>query len=113
MIGMGRWNSEDCQTRVKWFKVRRQKEEILDMKVCPFLAMPGGSASLKNAPYCGSTPESRGKNTPAGLAYFIFSACSDIGRGGLVVRCRPRSGMVPGSKPDASEDPLCIGPVAR
>ncbi|GBM78945.1 hypothetical protein AVEN_40509-1 [Araneus ventricosus] len=25
MMGMGRWNSKDCQTRVKWFKVRRQK----------------------------------------------------------------------------------------
>ncbi|GBM58745.1 hypothetical protein AVEN_183574-1 [Araneus ventricosus] len=28
MMGMGRWNSKGCQTRVKWFKVRRQKEEI-------------------------------------------------------------------------------------
>ncbi|GBN73735.1 hypothetical protein AVEN_221817-1 [Araneus ventricosus] len=25
---MGRWNSKDCQTRVEWFKVRRQKEEV-------------------------------------------------------------------------------------
>ncbi|GBL68149.1 hypothetical protein AVEN_179764-1 [Araneus ventricosus] len=26
---MGRWNSKGCQTRVKWFKVQRQKEEAL------------------------------------------------------------------------------------
>ncbi|GBL67779.1 hypothetical protein AVEN_167831-1 [Araneus ventricosus] len=29
MMGMGRWNSKGCQTRVKWFKVQRQKEEVL------------------------------------------------------------------------------------
>ncbi|GBM10888.1 hypothetical protein AVEN_42141-1 [Araneus ventricosus] len=25
---MGRWNSKGCQTRVKWFKVHRQKEDV-------------------------------------------------------------------------------------
>ncbi|GBM08308.1 hypothetical protein AVEN_101437-1 [Araneus ventricosus] len=28
MMGMGRWNSKGCQTRVKWFKVQRQREEV-------------------------------------------------------------------------------------
>ncbi|GBN12670.1 hypothetical protein AVEN_176979-1 [Araneus ventricosus] len=27
-MGVGRWNSKGCQTRVKWFIVRRQKEEV-------------------------------------------------------------------------------------
>ncbi|GBM09026.1 hypothetical protein AVEN_229057-1 [Araneus ventricosus] len=34
------------------------------------------------------------------------------GHGGLVVRCRLRCWRVPGSKPDSTEDPSCIGPVA-
>ncbi|GBM15876.1 hypothetical protein AVEN_258422-1 [Araneus ventricosus] len=29
MMGMGRWNPKGCQTRVKCFKVRRQKDEAL------------------------------------------------------------------------------------
>ncbi|GBM71406.1 hypothetical protein AVEN_177014-1 [Araneus ventricosus] len=29
MMGMGRWNSKGCQTRVKWFKVQRQEEELI------------------------------------------------------------------------------------
>ncbi|GBO37056.1 hypothetical protein AVEN_178108-1 [Araneus ventricosus] len=32
-------------------------------------------------------------------------------RGGLVVRCQPRSRRFLGSKPDSAEDPSCIGPV--
>ncbi|GBN58246.1 hypothetical protein AVEN_144231-1 [Araneus ventricosus] len=35
------------------------------------------------------------------------------GRGGLVVRSRLWGRRVPGSKPDSTEDPPCIGPVAR
>ncbi|GBO21894.1 hypothetical protein AVEN_61680-1 [Araneus ventricosus] len=35
------------------------------------------------------------------------------GRGGLVVRSRPRDRRVAGSKPDSTEDPPCMGPVAR
>ncbi|GBM75296.1 hypothetical protein AVEN_45329-1 [Araneus ventricosus] len=29
MMGMGRWNSKGFQIHVKWFKVRRQREEIV------------------------------------------------------------------------------------
>ncbi|GBO33666.1 hypothetical protein AVEN_147783-1 [Araneus ventricosus] len=36
-----------------------------------------------------------------------------MGRGGLVVRSRPRDRRVAGSKPDSTEDPPCMGPVAR
>ncbi|GBM96905.1 hypothetical protein AVEN_99098-1 [Araneus ventricosus] len=35
------------------------------------------------------------------------------GRGGLVVGSRPRDQRVAGSKPDSTEDPPCMGPVAR
>ncbi|GBN90476.1 hypothetical protein AVEN_238463-1, partial [Araneus ventricosus] len=35
------------------------------------------------------------------------------GRGGLVVRSRPWGRRVPGSKPDSTADPSCMGPVAR
>ncbi|GBN29884.1 hypothetical protein AVEN_178989-1 [Araneus ventricosus] len=35
------------------------------------------------------------------------------GRGGLVGRARLRGRRVPGSKPDSTEDPPCIGPVER
>ncbi|GBN61251.1 hypothetical protein AVEN_128970-1 [Araneus ventricosus] len=35
------------------------------------------------------------------------------GRGGLVVKSRPRDQRVAGSKPDSTEDPPCMGPVAR
>ncbi|GBM02425.1 hypothetical protein AVEN_76477-1 [Araneus ventricosus] len=35
------------------------------------------------------------------------------GRGGLVVRSRLWGRRVPGSKPDSTEDPPCMGPVAR
>ncbi|GBM55569.1 hypothetical protein AVEN_74528-1 [Araneus ventricosus] len=35
------------------------------------------------------------------------------GRGGLVVRFRLKDQRVPGSKPDSTEDPPCMGPVAR
>ncbi|GBN47704.1 hypothetical protein AVEN_88127-1 [Araneus ventricosus] len=35
------------------------------------------------------------------------------GHDGLVIMCRPLSRSVPGSKPDSTEDPSCIGPVAR
>ncbi|GBM18983.1 hypothetical protein AVEN_1598-1 [Araneus ventricosus] len=35
------------------------------------------------------------------------------GRGGLVLRSRPQHRRVAVSKPDATEDPPCIGPVAR
>ncbi|GBM47105.1 hypothetical protein AVEN_24237-1 [Araneus ventricosus] len=31
----------------------------------------------------------------------------------LWVRCRPQSRTVPGLRPDSTEDPSCIGPVAR
>ncbi|GBO10298.1 hypothetical protein AVEN_188190-1 [Araneus ventricosus] len=34
-------------------------------------------------------------------------------RGGLMVRCRPRSRRVLGSKTDSNEDPSCIKLVAR
>ncbi|GBN87362.1 hypothetical protein AVEN_50926-1 [Araneus ventricosus] len=34
------------------------------------------------------------------------------GRGGLVVRSRPRDRRVAGSKPDSTEDASCMGPVA-
>ncbi|GBN04374.1 hypothetical protein AVEN_134724-1, partial [Araneus ventricosus] len=35
------------------------------------------------------------------------------GRGGLVARFRPRDRRFAGSKPDSTEDPPCMGPVAR
>ncbi|GBM27156.1 hypothetical protein AVEN_207489-1 [Araneus ventricosus] len=35
------------------------------------------------------------------------------GRGGLVVRSRLWDQRVPGSRPDSTEDPSCIGPIAR
>ncbi|GBM39108.1 hypothetical protein AVEN_73050-1 [Araneus ventricosus] len=35
------------------------------------------------------------------------------GRGGLVARSRPREWRLRGSKPDNTEDPPCVGPVAR
>ncbi|GBO45457.1 hypothetical protein AVEN_161492-1 [Araneus ventricosus] len=35
------------------------------------------------------------------------------GRSGLVARSRPRDWRVAGSKPDSTEDPPCMGPVAR
>ncbi|GBL99474.1 hypothetical protein AVEN_68765-1 [Araneus ventricosus] len=35
------------------------------------------------------------------------------GRGGLVVRSRLWGRKVPGSRPDSTEDPPCMGPVAR
>ncbi|GBM89844.1 hypothetical protein AVEN_107947-2-1, partial [Araneus ventricosus] len=35
------------------------------------------------------------------------------GYGGLMVRCLPRSRSAPGSKPDSTEDPSSVGPVAR
>ncbi|GBL73201.1 hypothetical protein AVEN_159266-1 [Araneus ventricosus] len=35
------------------------------------------------------------------------------GRGGLVVRSRLWGRRVPGSKPDSTDDPPCMGPVAR
>ncbi|GBM63368.1 hypothetical protein AVEN_185474-1 [Araneus ventricosus] len=28
MMGMGRWNSKGCQTRVKWFKVQKKKRLV-------------------------------------------------------------------------------------
>ncbi|GBO46466.1 hypothetical protein AVEN_19924-1, partial [Araneus ventricosus] len=39
------------------------------------------------------------------------SSTPKLGRGGLVVRSRDL--RVPGSKPDSTEDPPCMGPVAR
>ncbi|GBM96189.1 hypothetical protein AVEN_186748-1 [Araneus ventricosus] len=41
------------------------------------------------------------------------SRISHTGRGGLVVRSRLWGRMVLGSKPDSTEDPPCMGPVAR
>ncbi|GBM28137.1 hypothetical protein AVEN_224194-1 [Araneus ventricosus] len=35
------------------------------------------------------------------------------GRGGLVVRSRPWGRRAPGSRPDSTEDPPCMGPAAR
>ncbi|GBM92883.1 hypothetical protein AVEN_205215-1 [Araneus ventricosus] len=35
------------------------------------------------------------------------------GRGGLVVRSRPRDRRAPGSKPDSTEDPPYMGPTTR
>ncbi|GBM10041.1 hypothetical protein AVEN_24022-1 [Araneus ventricosus] len=35
------------------------------------------------------------------------------GRGGLVARSRPRDRRATGPKHDSTEDPLCMGPVAR
>ncbi|GBL74872.1 hypothetical protein AVEN_243715-1 [Araneus ventricosus] len=35
------------------------------------------------------------------------------GRGGLEVRSRPWGQRVPGSKPDSTEDPPCVRPVAN
>ncbi|GBO22636.1 hypothetical protein AVEN_36230-1, partial [Araneus ventricosus] len=35
------------------------------------------------------------------------------GRGGLVVRSRLWGRRVPSLKPDSTEDPPCMGPVAR
>ncbi|GBM60760.1 hypothetical protein AVEN_233827-1 [Araneus ventricosus] len=36
-----------------------------------------------------------------------------LGRGGRVARSRLWGRRVPGSKPDSTEDPPCMGPVAR
>ncbi|GBM90656.1 hypothetical protein AVEN_141686-1 [Araneus ventricosus] len=41
------------------------------------------------------------------------SSPSIPGRGGLVVRSRLWGRRVPGSRPDSTEDPPCMGPVAR
>ncbi|GBN09386.1 hypothetical protein AVEN_177275-1 [Araneus ventricosus] len=35
------------------------------------------------------------------------------GRGGLVARSRTWGRRAPGSKPDSTEDPPCMGPAAR
>ncbi|GBO35475.1 hypothetical protein AVEN_60485-1, partial [Araneus ventricosus] len=35
------------------------------------------------------------------------------GRCGLVIRSRPRDRRVAGSKPDSTEDPPCMGTIAR
>ncbi|GBO37517.1 hypothetical protein AVEN_67710-1 [Araneus ventricosus] len=35
------------------------------------------------------------------------------GRGGLVVRSRPWGRRAPGSRPDSTENPPCMGPAAR
>ncbi|GBL90798.1 hypothetical protein AVEN_269081-1 [Araneus ventricosus] len=43
----------------------------------------------------------------------LASHLSVRGRGGLVVRSRLWDRRVPGSKPDSTEDPPCMGPVAR
>ncbi|GBN79373.1 hypothetical protein AVEN_82288-1 [Araneus ventricosus] len=60
----------------------------------------------ETAPFCGSIRERLGENIPAGLTFIR-------GRGGLVVRSRLWGRRVPGSKPDSSEDPLCMGPATR
>ncbi|GBL72596.1 hypothetical protein AVEN_127861-1 [Araneus ventricosus] len=39
--------------------------------------------------------------------------CCTKGLGGLVVRCRPRSWRVTGSKPNSTEDPSYIRPVSQ
>ncbi|GBN37930.1 hypothetical protein AVEN_126745-1 [Araneus ventricosus] len=39
-------------------------------------------------------------------------AITNRGRGGLVVRSRPRSLRIPGSNPDSTIDPPCMGPAA-
>ncbi|GBO43466.1 hypothetical protein AVEN_242382-1, partial [Araneus ventricosus] len=36
-----------------------------------------------------------------------------MGYGGQVLRCRLLDRRIPGSKPDSTEDPPCMGPVAR
>ncbi|GBM55200.1 hypothetical protein AVEN_182151-1 [Araneus ventricosus] len=44
---------------------------------------------------------------------FLASSVPGVGRGGLVVRPRLWGRRAPGSKPDSTEDPPCMGPVAR
>ncbi|GBL85495.1 hypothetical protein AVEN_34660-1 [Araneus ventricosus] len=56
-----------------------------------------------------------------GLPGAGFDSCPSIlvdskpngGRGGLVVRSRLWGRWVPGSRPDSTEDPPCMGTVAR
>ncbi|GBM32041.1 hypothetical protein AVEN_127380-1 [Araneus ventricosus] len=44
----------------------------------------------------------------------FYPECSGYGgRGGLVVRSRLWGRRAPGSKPDSTDDPPCMGPVAR
>ncbi|GBL80365.1 hypothetical protein AVEN_92274-1 [Araneus ventricosus] len=43
----------------------------------------------------------------------MFLPVSQRGRGGLVVKSRLWGRRVPGSKPDSTEDPPCMGPAAR
>ncbi|GBM76524.1 hypothetical protein AVEN_128831-1 [Araneus ventricosus] len=39
--------------------------------------------------------------------------CEGKGSGGLVLSSRPWGRRAPGSEPDSTEDPSCMGPVAR
>ncbi|GBN69777.1 hypothetical protein AVEN_147249-1 [Araneus ventricosus] len=42
-----------------------------------------------------------------------MDAAPPVGRGGLVLRSRPRDRRAAGSKPDSTEDSPCMGPAAR
>ncbi|GBM90642.1 hypothetical protein AVEN_213561-1 [Araneus ventricosus] len=48
-------------------------------------------------------------NAPSSILYYYRNQS----RGGLVARSRLWGRRVPGSKPDSTEDPPCMGPVAR
>ncbi|GBL68737.1 hypothetical protein AVEN_133381-1, partial [Araneus ventricosus] len=45
--------------------------------------------------------------------HLFSSPIHKAGRGGLVVGSRPRNRRAAGSKPDSTEDPPCMGPVAN
>ncbi|GBM91835.1 hypothetical protein AVEN_107498-1 [Araneus ventricosus] len=49
----------------------------------------------------------------SGKYHFGFTHCRFGGRGGLVVRSLLWGQRVPSSRPDSTEDPPCMGPVAR
>ncbi|GBM94771.1 hypothetical protein AVEN_14306-1 [Araneus ventricosus] len=47
------------------------------------------------------------------LNIYSINGLLEIGRGGLVVWSRLWSRRAPGSRPDSTEDPPCMGPVAH
>ncbi|GBM66352.1 hypothetical protein AVEN_69100-1 [Araneus ventricosus] len=53
-------------------------------------------------------PQSRDLTARPPRPYLVWEIYTS-GRGGLVVRSRPWGRWVPGSRPDSTEDPPCMG----